>query len=467
MPLQMHRILHAGYLLECEGTRLLFDPVFETPFSVNCHPWPPVRFDAARIRDLQVDAVFISHYHDDHCSLASLDLLPRDTPIHLYCHDTALHDLIRALGFRSVHALHTDIAVTTGPFITTPVRALEEEVDCLLRIQVEGLNILNVVDAWIDDDTLDVLEAQGPWDLVIWPFQTLRECAVLCPSRSIAHDGSLPPEWLDQLSRLQPAAVIPGACQFIHEPWSWWRHAYFPVSKARFMREIQEILPSACLLDMTPGAGVMLDKQGIESVDALPWVIPDGPQLVDYHYDPDAPVPSTAAIAARMHALNKEARLRLLDWCRETLPLRFAALACGEDWFDTPRHWYLLLWHADGSADVLRYLIVAQALTFVSHQAWPACEPPDANSPITVPSPIAEEADWFTELPATRLAGAVESGETLSSLYIRINDRPMPEETERALEMLDILEDPLLRSLYEDDPFGYQRAQLTRLLSRP
>lgn len=460
MPLQMHRILHAGYLFECEGTRLLLDPVFETPFSVNCHPWPPVRFDAAGLRDLQVDAVFISHYHDDHCSLASLDWLPRDTPIHLYCRDTALHELIRELGFQSVHELHTGIAVATGPFITTPVRALEEEIDCLLRIQVEGLNILNVVDAWIDDGTMTGLVAQSPWDLVIWPFQTLRECAVLCPSRSIAHDGSLPPEWLDQLSRLQPAAVIPGACQFIHETWSWWRHAYFPVSKVRFMNEIQAILPAACLLDMPPGTGVIIDKQCIESVAPLPWVMPDGPQAVDYHYDPDTPVPATAAIAAQMPALDDEARVRLLDWCREVLPIRFAALTCGDDWFDVPRRWSLVLWHGQGDADVIRYVVEATVMRYVSHQAIAASEHQDAG--------IDDElADWYTELPATRLAGAVHAGETLSSLYIRINDRPMPADTENALQTLDILEDPLLRSLYENDPFVYQRAQLARLLNRP
>ena len=79
--MKISRILHAGYVFECDGTRILFDPVFENPFSRNCHAFPDVRFDLAAIRGLRPDAVFISHFHDDHCSMESLDLLDRATPI--------------------------------------------------------------------------------------------------------------------------------------------------------------------------------------------------------------------------------------------------------------------------------------------------------------------------------------------------------------------------------------------------
>ena len=81
MTLKISRILHAGYVFECDGTLIAFDPIFENPFSRNCHAFPDVRFDHARIRGMRPDAVFISHFHDDHCSLESLDLLDRATPL--------------------------------------------------------------------------------------------------------------------------------------------------------------------------------------------------------------------------------------------------------------------------------------------------------------------------------------------------------------------------------------------------
>ena len=85
MTVQVSRILHAGYVFWCEDVEIFVDPIFENPFSRNCYAFPDVRFDLAAIRLLRPAAVFISHYHDDHCSLDSLDLLPRDTPVYLYC----------------------------------------------------------------------------------------------------------------------------------------------------------------------------------------------------------------------------------------------------------------------------------------------------------------------------------------------------------------------------------------------
>ena len=35
--LTISRILHAGYVFECDGSRIAFDTIFENPFSRNCH----------------------------------------------------------------------------------------------------------------------------------------------------------------------------------------------------------------------------------------------------------------------------------------------------------------------------------------------------------------------------------------------------------------------------------------------
>ena len=64
-----------------------------------------------------------------------------------------------------------------------------------------------------------------------------------------------------------------------------------------------------------------------------------------------------------------------------------------------------------------------------------------------------------------RLFGALESGEQLTSLYIRINDAVFEPEIEEALSEVDVVADPLVRTLY-DGVFGaYQNAQLRRLLA--
>lgn len=68
-------------------------------------------------------------------------------------------------------------------------------------------------------------------------------------------------------------------------------------------------------------------------------------------------------------------------------------------------------------------------------------------------------ADWLTELPAAKLAGALWRSETLSSLYIRIKDRTLAIDRDEPQALPTLLEDPLLRVLYENDPLIYQRFQ--------
>ncbi len=101
--IRVSRIFHAGYVLQCGGTRIVFDPLFENPFSFNCHAFPDVAFDLAAVSDLRFDAVFISHYHDDHCSFESLKHLRRETPIYIFCLFPEMSAWIRELGFAAVY----------------------------------------------------------------------------------------------------------------------------------------------------------------------------------------------------------------------------------------------------------------------------------------------------------------------------------------------------------------------------
>ena len=51
-----------------------------------------------------------------------------------------------------------------------PREAMDAEVDSMFQVRAAGLNVLNVVDSWIDDAALARLVAEKPWDLVLWPF---------------------------------------------------------------------------------------------------------------------------------------------------------------------------------------------------------------------------------------------------------------------------------------------------------
>ncbi|WP_290422884.1 MBL fold metallo-hydrolase [Massilia sp. YIM B02769] len=440
------RILHAGYVFECEGTRIAFDTIFENPFSRNCHAFPGMRFDEAAIRRQRFDAVFISHFHDDHCSLESLDLLDRATPIYLYCIFDELFAMLRQLGFAKVQPLRLNEPVTVGPFQVTPREAMDADVDSMFQVRAAGLNVLNVVDSWIDDTTLGQLAEEGPWDMVLWPFQTMRELEVLAPSRHAAAPPTLPEEWIDQLKALAPRYVVPSSCQFLQEPWSWYNRAFFPISYAQFAREVGAALPQARIVRLDPGVSVRLDAAGLQPAAPLPWVIPVGEQDVDYVYEGNAAAPPTSEIARHFAPLTAVQRERVLDYCRSGLPEKYGEVEAASDYFEQPRIWQLSVVDSDGAVTRWRYRLAPEGKATIDESEEPL--------------------GWTTEIPATKLYGALEQGESLTTMYLRINDTVFDPDTERDLLEADVVDDPLIRTLFSDTFGAYQAAQLRRLLAR-
>ncbi|MES3020160.1 MAG: MBL fold metallo-hydrolase [Pseudomonadota bacterium] len=442
MTLKISRILHAGYVFECEGTQIAFDPIFENPFSRNCHAFPQVRFDHAKIRELKLDAVFISHFHDDHCSMESLDLLDRATPIYAYCLFDELFAMIGELGFTHVHRLRVDGAVPIGAITVTPRAALDADVDSMFQIQAAGLNVLNVVDSQMAPDTLDQLARFAPWDMVLWPFQTMREIAVLAPSRAEPAPLALPADWIDELRVLDPRYIVPSSCQFVQEPWSWYNHAMFPVTYRQFAREIGAALPAARVVRFNPSVSFELDAVSLSSAAPLDWVLPIGEQDVDYDYRPGAVPPPTADIARHFAALTPEQNAVVLAYCHTGLLEKYEDMEQPE-FFETLRYWRLAVYDHAGECATYYYRLHGESITLLDNE----------------PAPLA----WTTEIPIAKFYAALALGESLTSMYMRINDAVFEAAIEADIAEADVVDDPLIRCLFNADFGAYQAAQLKRL----
>ena len=433
-PLKISRILHAGYVFEHEGTQILFDPIFENPFSRNCHAFPAVRFDPEQIKKLTPDAVFISHFHDDHCSMESLDLLPRATPIYLYCLFDELFAMIRELGFTDVRALAVDAPVQVGAIEVIPRRALDADVDSMFHIRAGGVNVLNVVDSWMDPETLEQLAAYAPWDMVLWPFQTMREIDVIAPSRAEGGQPELPEEWPEQLRALKPRYVVPSSCQFVQEPWSWYNHALFPITYRQFAREVGAWLPDARVVRLNPSVAMELTPQALTPAAPLPWVLPVGEQDVDYQYDPAIVPPPTSGIASHFAPLTEAQTTLVLDYCASGLLDKYREMELPPDsYFETPCVWQLSVYDHAGGVWQYRYRIHGDRIAATGDDEAPS---------------------WRTEIPIAKLYAGLVLGESLTSMYMRISGAPKD---------ADIVDDPLIRCLFNDAFGAYQAAQLRRL----
>jgi hypothetical protein len=443
MNVKVSRILHAGYLFESECIKIAFDPIFENPFSSNCYAFPNVQFDLEEVKKLNFSAVFISHFHDDHCSLKSLNYLNRDIPIYIYCLHSELVNLIRSLGFK-VYSLDINQTVKVGPFRVTTLKALDFEIDSMFQIQVNNLNILNVVDSWIDGQTLELLKTHSPWDLVLWPFQTLREIEVLSPQRAKMATVELPEKWKKQLQCLNPKNLIPSSCQFIHESWSWYNRALFPMTYKKFHFEVNSILPHANILKLNPGASLVLDKTRFHHAEPLSWVHLIDTQDVDYEFDVNLQIPKTEEIAKKFPELTAKQTSRVYKYLQEDIVDQFNLIgSSGHKYFNRPRIWKLSIYNHLGEGSNFFYSLNDNAI-----------------EPIETPDTF----EWLTEISSFKLYRALEFGESLTSVYIRINDTSFSPELEKEINMVDVLEDPLVRCLYGENTFSFQKSQLKEIL---
>ncbi len=309
------------------------------------------------------------------------------------------------------------------------------------------MNVLNVVDAWMADEVVAQLAAEGPWDMVLWPFQTMLESDVLSPTRAAVAAKTLPAEWFEQLRALNPRYVVPSACQFVQEPWSWYNHAMFPVTYAQFARDVLAALPSVSVLRLNPGVSVELDAEGVRPASALSWVIPVGEQDVDFDYAPARAVPSTAAIARHFPALSTGETARVLRFCDVELLDIYQEMELSLDsYFSAQRGWRLSLHDNNGGVLQYHYRIEGDAIERVTTAACPLA--------------------WTTDVPIAKVYAALERGESLTSMYVRINDERFDEATEADIAAADLIDDPLIRCLFNGAVGGYQAAQLERILAR-
>ena len=449
---KISRVLHAGYVLEIEDGKLIaFDPIFENPFSHNCYAYPNVSFDYEQIKKLKFEAVFISHFHDDHCSLESLNWFDRNTPIYLFCIFDELFVLIKKLGFKKVYSINLEQKMSIGTLNILPLRAVDEDVDTIFHIEFQGINILNVVDSWIHPETMKKLSQISSWDLIIWPFQTMRELEVLSPKRFLPSTQELPFEWLEQLQQLRPRCLIPGSCQFIHESWSWYNHAFFPISYEVFESEIKKIIPQTTIIRLNPAKTLRWKDTEFQKEGQLSWVIPIGNQEVDYVYLNDLKPPKTYEISPYLGQVSDIVRKRTTEYCQKDLLIKFSELDESLNFYFSHQNiWKLSLYDELGKSAEFYYLIQKQRILLLTE------------------IPEKEKISWTTEIPMLKLYSALEQGEALTSLYMRINDITFSDEVERKLKdfEVEILEDPLIRCLFSCAVGSYQKAQLNKILKQ-
>lgn len=447
MSLACHRLFHAGYQIQSPLALIWMDPILDNNFSVNVESYPQIKFEDSGVHHFPVEAVVISHIHDDHLSLTSLNKLKRNVAIYIYSplYLKVIY-LIKSLGFKEVYAIEPfesfnikDIEIKVWP-------ALDNEVDCLLSFHSQGFNILNVVDSWIPAGIINRL-ARTIWDLVLWPFQYLRESEVLSPDRFNQVSHSILPEHLEQLSELTIYNLVMSSCQFRMQGSSWLNHKFFSLSYAQFASQLNDCCPKINIINLLPGQGLFfLPKQVVSWAASLGFISILAEQgSNDYYFDPYIKVPLMSQLASQLGSLDLQEELFLHLYIRHSLPETLTSLEWekGSLFCEPLFTWQLLIYDHQGRA---------QSFFMMSDQGK-FCLTEAVSNP-----------DWVTEVSAARFYQALTKGFPLTSLYLQIARQPLSSRGESYLkEPYQLFNDPLVKALYTPNPlkyFDYEYAQI-------
>ena len=147
--------------------------------------------------------------------------------------------------------------------------------------------------------------------------------------------------------------------------------------------------------------------------------------------------PPTSDIARHFAPLDAGQTALALDYCRSGLLEKYQDMELPPDsYFETPCIWQLSVYDHEGAVRQFRYRIHGDRIALAGDEEAPT---------------------WMTEIPIAKLYAGLALGESLTSMYMRINGAP-PD--------ADIVDDPLIRCLFNDAFGAYQSAQLQRIKER-
>ena len=165
---------HANLFVQGNGVNFLCDPWLEGGYVNNASVWlyPPVRLRVEKLPKL--DFIYVSHEHDDHCSIETQKKLPQDLPIYIL----KMRDQNRVLYDRLLELGKTNI-IMLEPWETRQINSNtnitifpsdDGWVDSSCCIEHDGATLYHGNDNRISEETQKKIASQFNIDIAFLPY---------------------------------------------------------------------------------------------------------------------------------------------------------------------------------------------------------------------------------------------------------------------------------------------------------
>lgn len=341
MPAEWTFLGHAMWSVDLPGARVLFDPLLGADYHDGIFQvFPPRSLDVAA---LAPDLVVVTHRHPDHFDLASLATLARAfraaivvTP------DLLVARAAERLGF-DVCLLPTWEPLRLDGATLLPTPSFCPTIEWGMLVDTGDGLTWNVVDTELGDPArvaevrrraTGLLGRPATPDLAIVRWQPLNQVAPQVGQRTGMPVGAYA-RGLEIAAAIGAGAVVPGASGSTYAGGSWLEAFAYPVSEARFRRDLAARCPGTAVYPARIGARLRVGP-GVEpladSALALVEEAPDPRRLLPWS------VPALADPGPVRPGDHERVRAWLRDVLAPALPRGFA-FALRVVWPDDVEEW--------------------------------------------------------------------------------------------------------------------------------
>lgn len=258
---QFTKLPHAGMLVEDSSTGLMFDPILgEKTVQSTYLVTPAVVTTPELAATVRIDAVFISHEHEDHFNIESLDLLSRELTIYFPEGAVLLGLILRKLGFKHIAPLRLGQAIRVGHFTVTPTPSRVPFPEVGFIVTKGSVSIWNLVDTLPDQQQLqELLDGHGRPTLLLPYHQPTQELKVAnaqiierFPKQELA-------KHVARVVQLRPRWVLPSSYDLFNYQSPWLNSYLAPITRQEFIAEVRRLRPEVQGLELEVGSSIIFE----------------------------------------------------------------------------------------------------------------------------------------------------------------------------------------------------------------